>query len=296
MVSEDFQFGSQSLSDFDMIMAKPEEDQEFSTRTINRSEITSVRAKPNHYGVTYEDVLVLRFFIVKADGCNSQDGLKMTGDEIHEIRAWLESPKRPTELIVPIEEDDLQAHYFGVFTSIQPYLNQDECYGLNLEFTCDSPYGWSDKEILSYNINSSAATITAKYDNVSAEREEYIRPIITITSSDKFGADETIHIGNLSDDDRYMEINLPEDLSGIVINCEKKVVTDSDGNLLSLSDLGIVNNIVNGEYDFVSADQFSIYWFSLIPGENNIVITPSTTNTIGTLEISLRYIIKSGGF
>ena len=183
-----------------------------------------------------------------------------------------------------------------MFTSIQPYLNQDECYGLNLEFTCDSPYGWSDKEVLSYNINSSAATITAKYDNISAEREEYIRPIITINSSDEFGADETIHIGNLSDGDRYMEVTLPEGLSGIVINCEKKVITDSEGNLLSLSDLGIINNIINGEYDFVSADQFSIYWFSLIPGENDIVITPSVSNTISTLEISLRYIIKSGGF
>ena len=295
MIGDNFRYGSQWLSDYDMIMGMPNDEQQFVTRTINKGEVTSVRPRPNHYGATYEDALVLDFFIVKGDICEGQENLKLTGDDIHYLRTWLESPKKPTELVVQMQDDTLTTHYYGLFTSVQPYLNQDECYGLYLKFTCDSPYGYSDKETLTYTIGSSGATIRDTYNNKTSDLEEYIHPIITINSSSTFGANETVSIGNASDNDNSMEITLPEGLSSLTIDCIKKIVTDENGALVSLSDTGIASPI-SSEYSFVSTDQFDVYWFSLIPGDNNIVITPSSTNTISTIEMSLRYIIKSGGF
>ena len=295
MLGTDFTYGTKKLSDYQMIMAKPDDDQQFVTRAINKGEITSVRPKPNHYGVTYEDALVLNFFILKSAGCNGQQYFKMTGDDIHSIRSWLESPKKPTELTVTLQDNTLTTHYFGIFTSVQPYVVGDECYGLNLEFTCDSPYGYSDESVLTYTLNGGSSAVSGSYNNLTADKESYIRPKITIESLDKFGSNETLSITNTSDSNKVMSVILPKDLSKLIIDCEKKIVTDETGALVPMSQIGITNPIT-GEYSFISTDQFAFYWFSLMPGVNNFSITPSATNTIKTVKISLRYIIKSGGF
>lgn len=295
MIGEDFKFGSRWLSDYQMIMGEPEESQEFVSRNIERGEITSVRSRPNHYSIVYDDVLRLNFFIMKKDGCERQEGFRMSGDDIHFIRSWLESPKRPTELRMPLNEDELTTYYYGLFTNVQPYIIDGDCYGLTLEFTCDSPYGYSEEQVLSYEIDGSSSEIQDEYMNISAELNEYTTPIVTIYSSNTFGSDESLSITNNSDDNQEMTVTLPEGLSSIKIDCDKKIVTDENGNLVSMDKIGI-NNPITDQFNLISTESYLFYWFSLIPGNNEITITPSNSNTISKVEISIRYIIKSGGF
>ena len=296
MIGEDFTFGTAKLSDYNMIMAMPDDEQEFVTRAINRAEITSVRPRPNHYGVTYEDTLALHFFIVKSSlECDAQQGSILTGDDINTLRAWLESPKRPTELTVQMGVEEPATHYFGLFTSVQPHMVADECYGLDLTFTCDSPYGYSDEDSLTVTIGGSSQTKSATYNNKTAEMKEYIMPIITINSSSTFGSNESLSIINTSDGNKTMSVLLPSGKSKIVIDCQKKIVTDGSGNLIPMDQIGI-NNPITGEYNFISTDTYLFRWLSFIPGTNALSFTPSSTNRISTVKIDVRYIIKSGGF
>ncbi len=278
-----------------MMMCAPEDEQEFVTRTIDKAEITSRRPRPNHYGVTYDDALVLKFFIMKKDGCNAQEEFRMSGDDIHFVRSWLESSKLPTELVVPLEEDTITTHYYGSFTSVQPYIIDSECYGLNLEFTCDSPFGYSDEHVLMYEVDSAETAITDSFINISSEENDRLYPKIVINSSSTFGEDEIISFKNESDDDRTMVLTLPYGLSSLTIDCEKRIITDDSGQLVTMSDIGVVTP-VNGEYNTVSTDMFIFNWFGFVHGDNDIVITPGEDNTISTVEIKLRFKVKSGGF
>lgn len=296
MISEDFMFDKTWLSEWSMKMYDPENEQAFVTRNIEKSAVTSQRAKSNHFSTTYSDALALDFFVLKdEDDCKTQEDFKLTGDEIHYLRGWLESPKKPTELVVPLNEDDMTVHYFGVFTSVQPFIHCGDCYGLYLTFTCNSPYGYSDKQTVNYAVTSGSATIKGRYINLSAEHQEYLKPEIIISSSSTFGADETIEICNESDDNNTMSIVLPEGKSKVVIDCENKIITDQNGNLIPMSNLGIIPPSTNN-YNFISADNCLFYWLSLVPNDNSLAFTPSDGNTISNIQISSRYILKAGGF
>lgn len=296
MTGDDFVYNGEWLSVYDLIMVEPEDAQKFVSREIIKEDITSNRPSPSHYGVKYSDTLVLSFLVMKEEIlCGKQSDAVISGDELHYIRSWLESPKRPAELVVPKTEDEMTVHYYGLFTEVQPYEYEGDCYGLYLTFTCNAPYGYSDEYKNEYDINSSSSSISGKFDNLSAELNEYLKPTITIYSSSTFGRGETITIQNTSDDDNEMSISLPRGLSEIIIDCQKKNITDENGNLISMDDIGI-DLPISQDINYISADLYLFNWFSLVPKENIITFTPSRTNTIEKIEISVRYIIKSGGF
>jgi hypothetical protein len=293
MIGNDFLFGDHWLSDFDMGMFDPEDDQQFVSREIEKSDITAKRNKPYHYSTKYTDVLTLNFLIIKNTSIPNE--AKLTGEDINLLRAWLESPKTPTQLVVPLETDEMTTNYYGVFTSIQPYLVHKECFGLYLTFTCDAPYGFSDIYTSVYKINGSNDDISSRFTNMSAEYTEYLKPKISIYSVSKFNEGESLVITNKSDNSNKMTIEMPVGISKLVIDCEKKIVTDGDGNLLKMSDIGLKLPI-SSEYNFMSAEQYIYYWLQLVPNENKLVFTGSFGNSILKVEIGARYIIKSGGF
>lgn len=304
MIGEDFMFGSTWLSEFSMKMYDPDETQAFTTRNIDKSEITALRAKPNHFGTTYSDVLVLNFLILKDEEvCEIQENYRLDGDEVHYIRSWLESPKKPTELVVISEEDVYNVHYYGTFTSVQPFIHKGDCYGLYLQFTCDSPYGYSDNIEKVFNLKSgSSDTIVGKYTNISAEKNEYLKPVVSIIANTKFGentylkaGDEEISIINQSDGNNEMKITLPAGLSKVIIDCENKVITDENGKLLSMKKVGVSESKLN-EWSYYGTDSYFFYWLSLLSGENRIAITPSSNHSIKQVRISAKFKMKNGGF
>lgn len=296
MIGEDFLFDDVWLSDFGMKMYAPDETQQFTDRTIEKSEVTPQRQVPNHYTAYYPDALTLNFLIIR-DECEypRQEDKELIGEDINLLRAWLESPKTPTKLVIPMDIDEATTNYFGIFTSVQPYVVDHVCYGLNLTFTCNAPYGFSDEYKSIYKINASNAEINGRFVNLSAEYRDYMKPRITINSSGEFGDNEAITIRNLSDDSNEMRVSLPKGKKSVTIDCQKRTIVDENGKLLSMADIGLTIP-VSDRYNFISAEMFMFYWLRLVPNENKLVFEGSKFNTISTVEIGGRYIIKSGGF
>ena len=318
MLGKDFTYGSSKLSDFGMKIYDPENEQQFATREIDKSEITSIRPVPNHYSTHYNDVLILNFFIIKDDGnYPSQSDMRLTANNINTLRAWLESPKTPVLLNVePLDNTDTTVNYYGLFTEIQPFIVGQECFGLHLTFTCNAPYGFTDEVIGTYTlgtvntqeeqgsdlldengngiINENGESVGV-YVNNSAEQKEYLRPIVTIKSSNKFVSGEYISIQNVTDGNKQMLLYLPTNKTSIIVDCKKKRITDGSGNVLSLSDVGLTLPI-SDEYNFVSAELYTFYWLGLLYGTNNIKFNCPGGSTVSEIKISARHILKSGGF
>lgn len=297
MIGDDFLYDGQQLSTYNMIMCDPEAEQEFVARAIDRSEITAVRSTPNHFSVHYENTKILEFLIIK-DPCEypEQKDAELTGEEINELRRWLESPKKPTELVVSEDGTDKnRVHYYGLFTAIRPYIFETLCYGLYLTFTCDSAYGFSDEVTTTITVSGSSSQKTGSFNNRSSERKDYLKPVIVINSSGTFGDDETVTIGNTSDESRSFTITLPSGASSLLIDCDKKIILNNEGDLVPLSELGIDVPVLD-DYSFINADVYLFYWLRLVPDVNTITVQGSSGNHISTVLIKGRYPIKSGGF
>ena len=296
MVGNDFYFDGHWLSEFGMRVYDPEDSQQFVSREIDKADITPLRPVPNHYSAHYSDALTLSFLVVRdeEDEFLTQEESKLDGEVISYVRSWLESPKTPTHLLSPVEEDVVTTNYFGIFTNVQPYIIGQECYGLYLTFTCNAPYGFSDVYSKTYSMQS-GVTVTGAFSNYSAEYDDYLKPTITINSSNVFGASDTITIQNTSDSNKFMLLTMPEGKSSITIDCEKKSIVDNDGNILALSDVGL-SLPISSDYNFISSEMYSFYWLRLVPNKNTILFTCPEGSTIRTVTISARYIIKSGGF
>lgn len=294
MVGEDFAFNGSWLSDFDMKMYDPEESQQFISREIDKSEISLLREIPNHYSTHYSDVLVLSLLITKnPDIYDSKLAMRLSADEVNDIRAWLESPKMPVEMRMLSVDDSLDTYYFGVFTDVQPFIISQECYGLYLTFTCNAPYGFSPLVSNTYDISS--ATVNGTFYNQSSERCSYLKPIVEIVSSSKFNGTEKLSIQNKSDKNNTMKITMPRNVKALTIDCAKKQITDENGNLISMSDIGLTLPQSNN-YNFVSAETFLFYWLRFVYGVNELTFIPENNRTISKVNIHVRYPRKSGGF
>lgn len=294
MIGENFAFNGSWLSDFDMKMYDPEDSQQFIGREIDKADISLLREIPNHYSTHYSDVLVLSLLILKnPDIYDSKDAMRLTADEINDIRSWLESPKLPSEMRMISDEDSLDTYYFGIFTNVQPFIIAQECFGFYLTFTCNAPYGFSQYVSNSYNISSS--TVNGSFYNQSSERYSYLKPIVEIISNSQFNGAEKISIKNNSDKGNMMVITPPKGKKSIRLDCRNKKITDEDGNLISISDIGLTIP-QNNNYNFVSADTFLFYWLRLVYGVNELSFIPQNNATISSVNIYARYPRKSGGF
>ena len=290
MVPVDFIYENEYLSSFDLVTLESKEQQSFISREIEKSEITSVRPSPLHYGVKYSDVLKLNFFIGRY---LNNDIVKLKEEDINDIRSWLESPKYPQKLVVlTTSSNEDTIIFYGLFTEIQPYVVSGEYYGLYLTFTCNSPYGYSEDVNEVYKFPDNYSVFDGTFYNLSAEKFEYLMPKITIESKSVFGQNEILYIVNHNDNDRVMTITLPEGKSKIIIDCDEKIIMDENGILLTLSDIGVTTN--------VSASQFinsiSFYWLSLVYGVNNLNFTATVNHTIKSITLSTKFAIKLGGF
>lgn len=292
MFGTDFIFDKESLSNHGMCIYDPDTEQAFAGRTLNTSDITPDRPVQNIYSATYDGTLELNCLIIKDENlCETKANLEMTGDDIHYIRSWLESPTMSELKVMQDDDDNLCTHYYGAFTNIQPFLVATRCYGLYLTFTCNAPYGFTDEYKYVCYPNSET---TLMVSNLSAEKHSYYKPVITITSSSTFDS-ESLSIENANDNGNTMIISMPNGKSSIIIDCEKEMVFDSDGNILPLSAIGVTSPI-DDNYSFLSADAFMFYWLRLAPNVNKLTILPSTATTISKVEITARYPVKSGGY
>lgn len=304
MIGEDFKYNGIWLSHFGMKMYDPDEPQSFVSREIEKGDLSSIRHVANHYTVHYTDVLKFNFLIIK-DIClySTQKDLLLSEDELNDLRTWLESPKTPCELFLQDETNEKDTYYYGIFTDVQPFLVGEECYGLKMSFTCNAPYGFSPIVSKTININGINGKFQIVYPNKSAEINEYMKPKIIINSNSGFSGGEVIEFKNISDNNKVMKITLNDNLaqkSQIIIDCQKKIVTDENGGLISLKDIGFSfhKNSENMFYNMISAMTTDIYWLRFLHGNNELQINVSSekSNSISDIRIYGRYPVKAGGF
>lgn len=290
MIANDFWYNDQYLSDFNLIMCMPEDEQDWARRDIDRSDITPIRPIPNFYSVKYSDTLVLHFLIIKCDEkAGTADYMKMDGEFIDELMGWLTSPKRHM-LLTTISDEDFDVNYYGLFTDVQPYVFNGECYGLKLTFTCNAPYGFSDIFEQEYSMDN-LKTKSVKYFCESSEKYAYIYPVIKVdAASTTFGSSATFTLSNDSDSSYSMSFTLPSGASSITIDCDKKRVLDQSGNVIPLTTL-----ISQDAASFLSTPNYSFNWFRILPSENNLQIS-SNKKCMSKVTIQARGVIKAGGF
>lgn len=238
-------------------------------RTVERGEVNQYRYRANHFGTTYDDVLVFELGLVK-DNCDPDvDDIRFSRSEVREINAWLTSPKLPKLFhMTDYDDDDIDLElydeyvdYFCTMTNVTASGN-DEVTVLTYEVTCDSPFGYSQE--IKRNIHATYAIPgTATIINNSDELEDYIYPIMKIIPQ----STGEIIIENITDG-RSMTIDvLASDI--IYMDCQKLTIYDETKNLITFDDLGIT-------------DVDDIYWFRLCSGKNNIKIT-------GNVDVEIKY-------
>lgn len=306
MLRSNFKYNGKSLSDFQMKMYDADEDPQGVARTIEKSQPNAARERPNHYTTFRNDVLVHHFLIIKdPDFYGDPYKLRLTDKDIHRLKSWLFSTKTPTELILPMDDEEIDVSYFGVFTDVQYYVPvQKSCYGLKLTFTCNAPYGFSPVTSKRFWING--ATVAGDFINNTVEFADMLPPTIVIRANDgaTFSGEQLV-LQNKNDGNKEMKINLVTGLHRIDIDCDTKVTTGyymDDGTertrTLTLADLGL--ELYEAQQDntrsFQLINTYGIYWLKLTRGSNVLQFTTSDYSAPYSVEVRTRYIIEAGGF
>ena len=296
MVGTDFHYDNHALSDYGLMLVASEEDQRFVTRSIISTEQSAKRPEIFIFKTKYEDTLVLNFSIFK-NSCklSEQSDYQFTQTELREVRRWLESPKTPKELIIKntSKKEDEIISYFGLFTEVQPYLVGANCYGLNLAFKCNAPYGYSAPITQVFECPKSI-TYSHKYACPNDEKYEFVYPVIKLYLNSSVSNKGTITIKNITDNNNSLTIKLPN-TSYITIDCKKKQILNADGNVIRLCDLGFSTDEIF-DYSSIFNGSLSVYWPRLAYGENEYQFTVSVLNSVTKIEMTTRFIRKVDGF
>ena len=88
---------------------------------------------------------------------------------------------------------------------------------------------------------------------------------------------------------------MPKGIKKLVLDCREKQITDENGNLISMSDIGLTLP-QSDNYNFVSAELYLFYWIRFVHGVNDLSFIPENNKTISKVNIHVRYPRKSGGF
>lgn len=255
MIGCDFYYNNKALSDFGMIMVKPDNDDTSGlNRELLKGEVTSYRKVANHYGTKYSDVIILYFLIIKHNF--DTDNSELTYDEMRALQSWVTSKETPSPLTV-LEDENTKLEYRGVFTEVSPY----EEYGLNglkLTFTCDSAFGYEYASHIIEVDGSKQKSLVCDTDE-----NDYIYPTITLYPT-KSGA---FSITNSTDNNTF-SLNLDTNYRYYVIDCKyKRILTDK--GVLSYNDVGWnIDKII--DFNGVNTESFKIYWLRLLPDVNKL--------------------------
>lgn len=280
MVGRDFLFNNKHLSDFGFVMAQPSEDDESGlNREILKGTANAYRNQTIHYGTVYNGVIVLPMFIVKYN-CDYEDS-QISMFELRKIQAWLTSSKLPQSLYV-ITKEGTMIEYRGIFTDISPY-SYNGLNGLNLKFTCDSPFVY-DTKIVKVQAEDAKTGITKRMFCDTDEIEEYIYPYIQYYPN----AAGMVSFKNLNDNGNIMSFTLPQKYNEVIIDCKLKRIV-ADGKPLSLSDIEMnVERIT--DYNNVNTGIFRMYWLKLVSERNYVEIIGN-----GDFVITYKNLLKLGG-
>ena len=305
MLRENFKYNGHWLSDFSMKMYDADNAPQWVTRTVDKSTLNPAREIPYHFTTHYDDVLRLDFLVIRDPSLyESSYDLRLTDRDIHRLRSWLEYPQQPIELVTTEDEEQMDVCYFGLFTSVQPFIVATQCYGLQLTFTCNAPYGFSPLTAKRYELaaasGENASTLVGDFLNSSISGADMLAPTMVVYPVDKNAdlqsGDCTIY--NKATD-RTMELTIPSGYRKLTIDCGKRtVIADKvvDGMKTQIAlPLTAVNMGGSGSFFGDETEVFTVEFLKLLPGSNLMTFTSTVGQSI-VVEIQTRYILKAGGF
>ena len=280
MVGKDFLFGDKHLIDFGFVMAESNDSDETGlNRDILKGMTNAHRSQAIHYGTVYTGVITLPLFIVKFN-CDYDD-TEISEFELRKLQAWLTSSKLPQSLYIVTKEGTM-IEYRGIFTDISPY-SYNGLNGLNLKFTCDSPFGYDTKKV-TISAEDARTGITKRMFCDTDETEETIYPYIQYYPN----AAGSISFKNNNDNGNIMQMTFSKKYDEVIIDCGLKRIL-ADGLPLSLSDVGL-NTIQITDYNNVNTGIYKMYWLKLLPERNYVDIVGD-----GDFVITYKNLLKIGG-
>lgn len=312
MTGKDFEYCGKRLSDFNLIMAKPDEEDTFGlARNIVKGVMNPFKNSPLHFGTTYDDVLNFNIFCIK-NPCNKTEPEKISIEELRSLAAWLTSSKKP-KLLKVTGNTGRVFEYNGLFDDFNIY-DQGGLYGITMHFTCDSQYGFerqtfnivpitqsyrqdsvldsfiiSDLDIsggiLAFDDARNEKYIEKNIFCNSDELEEYCYPVVTIYPNNN---SKSFMIENLLDGG-YMQLYITKQCSKITLDCKyRRILIDDKVADFSSTGLSVIQKSdYNSVYNYIN----KIYWLKLKPGSNNIRFTGDAT-----FVLECRSPMKVGGF
>lgn len=254
-------------------------------RELNTSNLSPYRNTIDTFSTQYSEPLTLTFLIMK-DVCvqeNIEDPI-MTNEDLESIMGWLSSPKTPRTLTLVGKND---CEYYGYFTEFEP-LSSGALNGIIVRFKCNAPYGFR-KVTKSIAVEApeegEAEPVDATIKIASQEREEYLYPVITVTSP----AEGEYSLKNETDNIEFT-FTLSEEYSELIINCDKQYIM-GDGNVLTFSDLGWTEDDII-DWNGTSTEVYKINWFRIMPNINNDI----EISGVGNYSMLFRVPVKNGGY
>ena len=258
------------------------------SREVLKGSINRFRSNPNHMGTQWSDVLVFSIDFIK-DPCNGSDNHVFTEDEIDYINSWLTSSDYPTLLHIYDsmdatydEETDtfsnyqyMKYNYFGVFSNVEPVMNDGYIIGLKTTFSTNSPFAWTDEITHNFECMPGEDPTIISFDVNHAEKNREIYPVIMLNArkEDDLVGEVEVEIKNLIDGTIMKLIILKE--NQITIDSRYSRISDISG-VLKFDDLGI-------------EDVDYIYWPKIYNGNNQFAITVSDAHTTSPVDITIKY-------
>jgi phage-related protein len=235
------------------------------SRSVQKGDITKYRTSPNHYGTRYSDGLTFSISVKRQPDGAGRD-LPFTTQQYRQVLAWLTSQKLPIELRMYNMSEQNTVCYFGLFTEVEPIIVDGKLYGMKFTFVCNSPFGYTPKQV--YTVSGGSSIVI---NNISDERETNIYPVIEITPT----ATGTITITNETIGHSFSIKCVAN--NKVTIDCANMTIQDTAG-IVSFSDLQIGLN-----------DLTSLWTPELVYGNNTISVTGNAT-----VNIECRYPLKVG--
>ncbi|WP_099467728.1 phage tail domain-containing protein [Konateibacter massiliensis] len=218
------------------------------------------------YGIKYSGVLEFKIQVVHKN--NSY----FTRSQIREISQWLLGLNKPQWLEVFDKEiEDINFHCRC--TNITKKKIGSQVAGLELAWTCTSPFSFSSEKTERYKINHTLDIPFKMEFYNDSDYEGYLCPIVTIATPALVSNTSSIFtIKNMSTN-RVTQLTGLVNAETIVIDNFNQIITDDTSTYRPIQDM------------------FNLKWVEMKSGINNLEISGT-----GTIEFKYRFIRKIGDF
>ena len=188
--------------------------------------------------------------------------------EIDKILAWL--LRGEAHQLSVWQWDAEWYQYTGIFTSVQTVAVDNKLFGLQLTFTCDSPYAHTLMRKTEIRIN---APMRYMFVNDSGDSISYLRPFFRYVP---LKTTQSLSIINDNDGGREFRLNLVPASNG-----DEAITVDND--------LQLIESSAGNDFSRIRFSGFNYNWFRAVRGANNLYI-----NGAGTLELHYKFARRIG--